>query len=81
MMQFNKYIQVGTSNRRFEFTRIENFEGMKYFITTVDEADKPVSFSMRKDKYDQWALTPGSKRWIYEITSELSDAISESLSS
>jgi hypothetical protein len=77
MERFNKEIVVGTENKRFQFTRIDNIDGVKFFITTVDENGKPISFSMKKNKVGDWALTPGSSRWLYSITDELSDAIIE----
>ncbi len=77
MEKFNKEIQVGAETKTFQFTRMQNMIGVKFFITTVDMANKPISFSMRQDKYGNWALTPGSLPWLYTITTELSDAILE----
>ncbi|MGN6164233.1 MAG: hypothetical protein ACTHOF_06820 [Flavisolibacter sp.] len=77
MEQFNKEIKVGTRNRRFQFTRIHNIDGDKFFITTTDEKQKPLSFSMKKNKTGEWSLFPGSLRWLYDIKTELADAILE----
>ena len=77
MEKFNKEIKVGIENKRFQFTRISNADGVKFFITTVDAKNKPVSFSMKKNKDGDWALTPGSFRWLYDISAELSNAIIE----
>jgi len=77
MERFNKEIKVGIENKRFQFTRISNADGVKFFITTVDAKNKPVSFSMKKNKDGDWALTPGSFRWLYDISTELSNAIIE----
>jgi hypothetical protein len=77
MEQFHKEIMVGTESKRFQFKKLKNMEGVKYFITTVDEQQKPISFSMKKNIYGDWALTPGSLRWLYNIQSALADAISE----
>lgn len=78
MERFNKEIQVGTDTRRFEFTKINNIDAVKFFITTTDDQNKPISFSMKKNKEGDWALTPGSLRWLYDIRAELADAILES---
>jgi hypothetical protein len=77
MDRFNKEITVGTQSKRFEFTKINNIDGVKFFITTVDANNKPISFSMKKNKIGEWALTPGSLRWLYDIIPELTDAIQE----
>jgi hypothetical protein len=77
MEQFNKEIVVGTENKRFQFKRMQNMEGVKFFITTVDEKQKPISFSMKKNINGDWALTPGSLRWLYTIQTALADAIME----
>ena len=77
MEQFHKEIMVGTESKRFQFKKLKNMEGVKYFITTVDEQQKPISFSMKKNIYGDWTLTPGSLRWLYNIQSALADAISE----
>jgi hypothetical protein len=77
MERFNKEIKVGKENKRFQFTKIHNIDGVKFFITTVDGNEKPISFSMKKNKDGDWALTPGSLRWLYDIRAELADAINE----
>jgi hypothetical protein len=77
MEQFNKEIRVGAESKRFQFKKIKNIDGVKFFITTIDEKKKPVSFSMKKDKDGNWSLTPGSLRWLYDIKIELADAIIE----
>lgn len=77
MEQFNKQIKVGAKNKRFQFTRINNMDGVKFFITTTDEKQKPLSFSMKKNKTGEWSLFPGSVRWLYDIKTELADAIIE----
>ena len=75
MEKFNKEILVGAESKRFQFTRMENMEGVKFFITTVDEKQKPIAFSMKKNIHGDWALTPGSLRWLYSIQTALADAI------
>jgi len=77
MEQFNKEIKVGAENKRFQFTKIRNIDGVKFFITTTDEKKKPMSFSMKKNKVGEWSLLPGSLRWLYDISTELADAIEE----
>jgi hypothetical protein len=54
---------------------MENVNGVKFFITSKDEKKKPISFSLTRAKEDTWKLNPGSLRWLYEIESQLSDAI------
>ena len=77
MEQFNKAIKVGTEDKDFFFKKMTNIEGTKYFITTIDEKKKPISFSMKRSKDGEWALTPGSLRWLYDIKNELSTAIKD----
>ena len=77
MEQFSKKITVGNETRLFEFTRMENFSGVKFFITSVDENQKPFSFSVKRKDANNWKLVPGSLRWLYEIEDELSNAITE----
>ena len=74
MERFIKEIAVGEETRVFEFTRMRNFNGVKFFVTSKDENKKPISFSLRQHD-TEWKLTPGSLRWLYDIESELSDAV------
>ena len=76
MDQFNKTITVGKEERLFQFTIMKNFNGIKFFVTSKDDNNKPVAFSlMEKDK--SWRLMPGSQRWLYLIQAELEEAILE----
>lgn len=68
---------IGEESRLFQFTKMQNMEGTKFFITSFDLKNKPISFSMKKNKFGDWALTPGSLRWLYDITPELQSAILE----
>jgi uncharacterized cupin superfamily protein len=77
MERFSKEILVGADPKRFQFQKLTNVEGVKFFITTVDEKAKPISFSMKKNKDGVWSLTPGSLRWLYGIQEELAAAILE----
>lgn len=77
MERFSKQITVGNEKRLFEFTRLENFGGVKFFITSVDENQKPFSFSVKRKDAHTWKLVPGSLRWLYEIEDQLSNAIAE----
>jgi hypothetical protein len=77
MQRFSKQIAVGNETRLFEFTRLQNFNGVKFFITSVDENKKPFSFSVKQKDSNHWKLVPGSLRWLYEIEDQLSDAIAE----
>jgi len=72
--RFNKQIEVGTETRTFEFTLMRNTNGVKFFVTSKDENKKPISFSLKQNDSD-WKLVPGSLRWLYDIESELADAI------
>ena len=74
MEQFSKVIAVGKEKRLFHFNRMQNVNGVKFFITSHDEAKKAISFSVTQ-KDNDWKLLPGSARWLYAIESELSDAI------
>lgn len=75
MERFTKEISVGKENRLFVFTRMENVNGVKFFITSKDENKKPISFSLVRSKEESWKLNPGSLRWLYEIEDQLADAI------
>ncbi|ANE49287.1 hypothetical protein [Flavisolibacter tropicus] len=75
MDRFVKEIAVGNETRQFVFTRMENVNGVKFFITSKDENKKDISFSLIRAKESNWKLTPGSLRWLYEIESQLSEAI------
>lgn len=77
MERFTKEIAVGNENRLFEFQRMENVNGVKFFITSKDEKQKPISFSLRRGVENKWKLIPGSLRWLYDIESQLSDAIQD----
>ena len=74
MERFNKEIVVGNETRVFEFTWMKNASGVKFFVTSKDQNKKPISFSLRKKDSD-WKLTPGSLRWLYDIESQLDEAI------
>jgi hypothetical protein len=78
MERFVKEIEVGNENRLFEFTRMENVNGVKFFITSKDEKKKPISFSLIRATDNNWKLNPGSLRWLYGIESQLADAIRDS---
>jgi hypothetical protein len=77
MEKFTKKIAVGNVARLFEFTMIKNYQGVKFFITSKDADNKPFSFSLKQKDQGAWKLVPGSTRWLYEIESQLSDAIVE----
>ena len=74
MDRFNKQIAVGKDTRTFEFTLMRNVNGAKFFVTSKDENKKPISFSLKQNDAD-WKLVPGSLRWLYDIESQLADAI------
>lgn len=76
MEQFSKQIKVGKETRLFQFRKIEDFNGVKFFITSGHLAKDAFAFSMKQNKYDaEWKLVPGSQRWLYEIEETLGDAI------
>jgi hypothetical protein len=75
--RFTKEIAVGTETKLFEFTKMENVNGVKFFITSFDKDRKPFSFSLRQKDGSHWKLVPGSQRWLYDIEEELSNAIVE----
>ena len=77
MERFSKQITLGDEQRLFEFTRLENINGVKFFITSVDENKKPFSFSVKRKDGNHWKLMPGAQCWLYEIEDELSNAITE----
>jgi hypothetical protein len=73
--RFSKEIAVGKETRLFEFTRMENMNGVKFFVVSKDENKKAISFSLTRAREDGWRLKPGSLRWLYDIESALEDAI------
>ena len=75
MDRFTKEIAVGNESRLFEFKRMENVNGVKFFIISQDEKKKPISFSLMRGKENTWKLMPGALRWLYDIESQLADAI------
>jgi len=75
MERFRKEITVNNETRVFEFERMKNMNGVKFFITSKDSQEKPIAFSLRRIEGGSWKLTPGSLRWLYDIETELSNAI------
>ena len=75
MERFKKEITVNNEPRIFEFSRIHNMSGVKFFITSKDSNEKPIAFSLKETGEGNWKLTPGSLRWLYAIERELSNAI------
>ena len=75
MERFRKEITINNEPRIFEFSKMKNMSGVKFFITSTDAKQKPVAFSLEQTDEGKWKLFPGSLRWLYEIESELSDAI------
>lgn len=75
MERFKKEILVNNENRLFEFTRMKNMNGVKFFITSKDSNQKPIAFSLVQAGDGNWKLRPGSLRWLYEIEGQLSEAI------
>jgi hypothetical protein len=77
MERFKKEIAVNNEPRVFEFNRMKNMNGVKFFITSKDSEQKPIAFSLTENDKGSWKLTPGSLRWLYDIEVELSNAILE----
>jgi hypothetical protein len=76
MEQFSKQIKVGKETRLFQFKKIEDANGVKFFITSGHLTKDAFACSMKQNKYDaDWKLVPGSQRWLYEIEETLADAI------
>ena len=75
MERFKKEITVDNEPRVFEFMRMKDMSGVKFFITSKDSKQKPIAFSLKETGEGNWKLTPGSLRWLYNIEIELSDAI------
>jgi hypothetical protein len=77
MERFKKEITVNDEVRVFQFNRMTSMSGVKFFITSTDSNQKPIAFSLKQTDRGNWKLTPGSLRWLYDIETELSDAIIE----
>lgn len=77
MDKFSKRIAVDGHMQLFEFSRLKNFNGVKFFVTSKDIQGKPFSFSLTEKESHIWKLNPGSMQWLYGIESDLSDAIEE----
>ena len=75
MERFKKEILVNNEIRVFDFLRMKNMSGVKFFITSTDSNKKPIACSLKETDEGTWKLVPGSLRWLYAIESELSDAI------
>ena len=75
MESFKKEITVNNEPRVFDFIRMKNMNGVKFFITSKDSEQKPIAFSLNEIGKNSWKLMPGSLRWLYEIENELSNAI------
>jgi hypothetical protein len=75
MDRFRKEITVDNETRLFEFSRMKDMSGVKFFITSKDSNQKPIAFSLKETGEGNWKLSPGSLRWLYGIESELSNAI------
>jgi hypothetical protein len=77
MERFKKEIAVNNEVREFQFNRMTSMSGVKFFITSTDANQKPIAFSLKQTDRGNWKLTPGSLRWLYDIETELSNAIIE----
>jgi hypothetical protein len=77
MERFSKVITVDNEKRLFEFTKRKDMNGSRFFITTKDAQQKPIAFSLKEAEHGTWKLMPGALRWLYEIETELSNAIRE----
>jgi len=77
MDRFKKEITVDNEVRVFQFDRMTSMSGVKFFITSTDSNQKPIAFSLKQTDRGNWKLTPGSLRWLYDIETQLSDAILE----
>jgi hypothetical protein len=78
MKQFSKEIKVGEETRLFQFKRIADASGEKFFITSGYLTKDAFCCSMKQNAYtSDWKLIPGSRRWLYEIEESLSDSIIE----
>ena len=75
MERFKKEIIVDNETRIFEFIRMKNMSGVKFFITSIDAKQKPIAFSLKETGEGNWKLMPGALRWLYDIEGELSNAI------
>jgi len=53
MERFKKEITVDNESRVFEFMRMKNMSGVKFFITSKDSKEKPIAFSLK----DAWIFT------------------------
>ena len=75
MERFTKEISVNNEMRLFDFMRMQDMRGVKFFITSKDANQKPIAFSLKQSEAGNWKLLPGALRWLYEIEGELLDAI------
>ena len=77
MERVRKDITVNNEARAFEFKRMKSMIGIKFFITSTDANQKPIAFSLKERDNGEWKLLPGALRWLYDIETELSNAIRE----
>jgi len=62
MERFKKDIGVNSEPRAFEFNKIENMNGVKFFITSTDAKVKPIALGLEETDDRKWKLFPGSLR-------------------
>ena len=48
MERFKKEITINNEPRIFEFSKMKNMSGVKFFITSKDAKQKPIAFSLRE---------------------------------
>ena len=75
MESFKKEITINSETRVFEFLRMKNMSGVKFFVTSKDSNQKHIAFSLKEKGEGNWKLIPGSLPWLYKIENELSNAI------
>jgi len=62
MERFKKDISVNNELRAFEFNKMKNMNGVKFFITSTDAKEKPTPLSLEEIDEDKWKLFPGALR-------------------
>lgn len=79
MNTFHISVKTGSMKFMFEFRKICISTGAKFFVCTVDNQNNCVAFDMKRDKYNNWKITPPAEEWVLSLEHQLACAISENL--
>jgi hypothetical protein len=80
MLQFTKLIKANDRVREFNFTRPSLVADSIFRVDVSDDRGNRIIFNLRKEDNNQWKITEQDlPKWIYEIETELQNAIEEQM--